>query len=175
MTVAYLGFGSNVGDRAANLSRALALLPGHGVRVLEVSPVYETDPVGYTDQPLFLNAACRVETALSPRELLAAIKAVEAEVGRTPTFPNGPREIDVDIILYGDAVVDEKDLTIPHPRMAERAFVLVPLADVNADTTHPVLGETVASLLARVPGRDGPRRRSSLGAGARVVTGPLNP
>ncbi len=162
MTVAYLALGGNVGDRAANLSRALALLLGHGVRVLEVSPVYETDPVGYADQPPFLNAACRVETGLSPRGLLAAVKAVEAEVGRTPTFLNGPREIDVDIILYGDAVVEEEDLVIPHPRMAERAFVLVPLADVAADAVHPALAVTVTRLLTEVDDRDGVRRWGTL-------------
>ena len=162
MTVAYLALGGNVGHRAANLSRALALLPQYGVRVLAVSPVYETDPIGYADQPPFLNAACRVETALSPRELLSAVKAVEAEVGRTPTFPNGPREIDVDIILYGDEIVEEDDLVIPHPRMAERAFVLVPLADVAADAVHPALAVTVTRLLTEVDDRDGVRRWGTL-------------
>ena len=103
-----------------------------------------------------------METALSPRGLLAAVKAVEAEVGRTTTFPNGPREIDVDIILYGDAIVEEEDLVIPHPRMAERAFVLVPLADVAADAVHPALGLTVTRLLTEVDGRDGVRRWRTL-------------
>ena len=162
MTVAYLALGGNMGDRSANLSRALALLPQHGVHVLEVSPVYETDPVGYADQPPFLNAACRVKTALSPRELLEAVKAVEAEVGRTPTFLNGPREIDVDIILFGDEIVEEDDLVIPHPRMTGRAFVLVPLVDVAADAVHPALGVTVTELLTEVDGRDGVRRWGTL-------------
>ena len=157
MTVAYLALGGNVGDRAANIARALDLLGARGIRVRDVSPVYETDPVGYADQPRFLNAACRVETALTPRELLAAVKAVEAEVGRTPTFVSGPREIDLDIILYGDTVLDEPDLVIPHPRMAQRAFVLVPLADIAADAAHPTLSATVAELLAAVGGREGVR------------------
>ncbi len=157
MTVAHLGLGSNVGDRAANLTRALALLAERGVRVTEISPVYETDPVGYADQPAFLNAACSVETELSPHDLLATVKGVEDEVGRTPTFVSGPREIDVDIILYGDAVVEEEDLVIPHPRMAVRAFVLVPLADIAAGAAHPGLGVTVGALLARVSGREGVR------------------
>lgn len=157
MTTAYLGLGSNVGSREGNLRQALKFLSGHGDAVQEVSPVYETDPVGYADQESFLNCACRFETDLKPKELLATVKGIEGLVGRTPTFQNGPREIDIDILLYGDVVVESEELTIPHARMAERAFVLVPLADIAPDIVDPVSGKTVAELFDSVDGKEGVR------------------
>ena len=157
MTTVYLGLGSNVGVREDNLRQALKFLTGHGSSVQQQSPVYETDPVGYADQPPFLNCVCQVETDLSPEDILSTIKSIEDAVGRTPTFRNGPREIDIDILFYGDVVLEIEGLTIPHPRIAERAFVLVPLADIARDVAHPVTGQTVAMLLASVEGKEGVR------------------
>ena len=157
MTIVYLGLGSNVGVREGNLRQALKFLTGHGSHVHQHSPVYETDPVGYADQPSFLNCVCCLQTTMKPNELLATLKGIEGLVGRTPTFRNGPREIDIDILLYGDLVLESEDLTIPHPRIAERAFVLVPLADIATDIVHPVTGQTVAMLLASVEGKEGVR------------------
>jgi 2-amino-4-hydroxy-6-hydroxymethyldihydropteridine diphosphokinase len=140
---AYLGLGSNLGDRAAQLQFALDGLAARAGRVVAISPVYETEPVGGPPQPDYLNAVVAVETALSPRELLGVAKALEAEAGREPApggpgvSPDkaaagrwGPRPLDVDVLMVGDERVDEPDLIVPHPRIHQRAFVLAPLADV---------------------------------------------
>lgn len=135
MTIAYLGLGSNVGDRQRNLAAARRLLGTHGAVVLRESRVRETEPFGVTDQPRFLNQVIEVEWPGSPRELLAAAKAIEQTVGRRPTYRWGPREIDVDILLFGDETVDEPDLVIPHPGLSEREFVREPLAELRPDLT----------------------------------------
>lgn len=153
----YLGLGSNLGDREGHLARALVWLPPQ-VAVEALSSLYETEPVSFRDQPRFLNAALRGRTALSPRELLSFLKSLEARAGRTPTVPGGPRTLDLDILLYDDLVVATPELVIPHPRLAERAFVLIPLADIAPDLRHPALGLTVAQLLARVEGQEGVRK-----------------
>lgn len=150
MPTVYLGLGTNLGDREANLKEAVRRLNEAGVRVLARSPLYETTPVGYLDQPDFLNAVCRAETDLAPGDLLCVVKGIEAEMGRRPAFRNAPRPIDVDILFYDDLVLSTPDLAIPHPRLAERAFVLVPLADLAPGLRHPVLGHTIAALLAAV-------------------------
>ncbi len=135
---AYLGLGSNLGDRLANLARAARLLAGQpGVRVVRSSRVYETEPVGGPAQPDYLNAVLEAETALRPRELLAACLGVEEAMGRVRGERWGPRVIDVDLLTYDDLEVDEPDLVLPHPRMHERGFVLIPLAELDADPPLP--------------------------------------
>ncbi len=133
MTVAYLGLGSNVGDRARRLAEAAEALGRSGVEVLRSSSVEETAPVGVLEQPPFLNQVLEVEWAGSPHELLRVAKQVEKEVGRTPTYRWGPREIDVDILLFGEEQVASPDLTIPHPGLWSRDFVLRPLAQLRPD------------------------------------------
>jgi 2-amino-4-hydroxy-6-hydroxymethyldihydropteridine diphosphokinase len=145
-TRAYLSLGSNVGDREANLRAAIERLP-----VLRTSPIYETEPVDYTDQPWFLNLVVEVETHLSPHELLKTTSRIEHELGRTRDIPKGPRTIDIDILLFGDTVMNTPDLQIPHPRMAERRFVLAPLADLAPALRHPVTQRTVREMLAAAP------------------------
>ena len=157
MAVVYLGLGSNLGDREANLRRALEAMPALGVSVTDVSPFYETDPVGHLEQGQFLNAACSGETSLEPLALLRALKEVEAAMGRVPAPRDMARLIDIDILLYDDLVLDTPELEIPHPRMAERAFVLRPLADIAADVVHPGLRKSVRELRDAAPGRDGVR------------------
>lgn len=149
MTAVYLGLGSNLGDREANLRRALELL-GSKVKVLAVSSIYETEPVGFLSQPRFLNAVCRVETAMRPEELLLFVKSIEKGMGRKQSFRNAPREIDIDILLYGDEVMETPELVVPHPGLARRAFVLVPLVEIGPQVLHPVLRRTAAELAAEV-------------------------
>jgi 2-amino-4-hydroxy-6-hydroxymethyldihydropteridine diphosphokinase len=157
MTRAFLGLGSNLGDRRENLRRAVARLREQGA-VGPVSSLYETDPVGFLDQPRFLNAVVGLETALPARDLLAFAMAIEAAVGRTPSFPQGPRLLDIDLLLYGDARVEEPDLVVPHPRLRERAFVLIPLAEIAPEVGEHVLGRTALDLAVRVAGAAGVRR-----------------
>jgi len=147
----YLGLGSNLGDRELNLLEAVERLRLLG-DVVKVSRPYETDPVGYVDQPKFLNAALRLETDLDPWALLGRLKAIEADLGRVETVRFGPRTVDLDILTYDDLVISDPGLTIPHPRLAERAFVLVPLAEIAPDLVIPGLGLTVRELARRVDG-----------------------
>ncbi len=149
MSIAYLALGTNLGDRSANLWRATTALRPE-VKILAQSPIYETPAWGYEDQPAFLNMVVEGETELPPDALLAYVKGIEAELGRTPSFRWGPRLIDIDILLYDDLVLTSPDLTIPHPRLHERAFVLVPLAALAPRLIHPVLGRSIADLLAAV-------------------------
>ena len=150
----YLGLGSNLGDRKANLEKALQLL-GERLTVEEVSSLYQTEPVGHREQPMFFNAVCRVETGLGPLQLLSLIKGVEAALGRVPSFSGGPRSIDVDILFYGDLTLETGDLTIPHPRVGERAFVLIPLLEIAPDLVHPVAGDSIRELASVVQGQEG--------------------
>ena len=161
LPVVYLGLGSNLGNRQRNLAVALRRLEPL-VRVEAVSSLYETDPVGPQDQPLFLNAVCRGVTGLPPKGLLRHLHEVECELGRRTGPQWGPRPIDIDLLLYGDLVVAESSLQVPHPELAHRAFVLAPLEELAAGVRHPKLGETIGSLAAAV-GEAGVRKRAGPG------------
>ncbi len=154
MITTYIGLGANLGDREANINCALVELVrsdfGSTLGLVGVSSIYETEPVGFQDQPDFLNAVARIETDLGPHELLAALEKIEAKVGRKETFKWGPRIVDLDILLYGDESLEEDNLTIPHPEMHKRAFVLTPLAEIAPEAKHPVLGLTARELSERV-------------------------
>lgn len=147
MARVYLSLGSNLGDRAANIERAVDELATRGVRVTHASSLYETEPVEFTDQPWFLNNAVEGQTDLEAVELLNVVLQVEQGMGRERGVPKGPRIIDVDILLYGECVIRTPELSIPHPRMAERLFVLAPMAEIAPNAIHPVLKKTIARLL----------------------------
>ncbi len=149
MPQTWLSLGTNLGDRAQNLERTLLALRAVGT-VTAVSPIYETVPWGVTDQPEFLNLCAAATTTLAPRPLLTTLKIIERELGREPGLHWGPRLIDIDILFYDDLVYEDAQLIIPHPLVAARAFVLVPLSDIAPDLVHPVTQETVAAMLARV-------------------------
>jgi 2-amino-4-hydroxy-6-hydroxymethyldihydropteridine diphosphokinase len=145
MPVVYLALGSNLGDRADNLRRALRAL-GDKLALETISPCYETEPVYVLDQPRFYNLVCRARTTLAPLDLLRFLKDLETALGREPGLRFGPRVIDLDILFYDDLVFDSPELTLPHPRLHERAFVLVPLADIAPGLVHPTLGLAISAL-----------------------------
>jgi dihydroneopterin aldolase/2-amino-4-hydroxy-6-hydroxymethyldihydropteridine diphosphokinase len=146
-TIAFIGIGSNVGDKTANCQTAIEYLAEAG-RIIEVSSFYYTEPVGYKEQEDFINAAATLETNCSPAELLAICHAIEDRLGRRRTVRWGPRTVDLDILLYGDLVVSRPDLVIPHPLMAMRKFVLAPLVEIAPEVMHPLLNKTMLQLLS---------------------------
>lgn len=152
MPVAYIGLGSNLGDRQKQFELALAEMQEEGLAIEKLSPFIETAPYGVLDQPAFLNAACAVRTDLAPQDLLHLLLDIEQRLGRVRKMRWGPRSIDLDLLLYGQQIIDEPDLTVPHPDMKNRLFVLRPLADIAPGLLHPQLKRTIAQLLHELQG-----------------------
>jgi len=151
MHTAYIGIGSNLGNREDNCERAIRLLTEHGIRITKRSSMIETEPWGVEEQPKFINMAAEIETALSPEDLLHLLKKIEVDAGRLPASRWGPRIIDLDILLYDDLIMKTGELEIPHPGISEREFVLKPLAEIAPDKVHPVLKKSIKSLSSQFP------------------------
>jgi len=164
----YFSLGSNVGDRARNLRDAIRALETLGVHVVRVSSLYETEPVDYLDQAWFLNIAIEAETELGALELLRALRQIETQMGSRKLIAKGPRLIDMDILLYGDQVIDTPELQVPHPRMHLRRFVLEPLAEIAPNVRHPVSGLSAAEMLARTPDNSAVRKFDDGGSSGRL-------
>ena len=154
MVTVYLSLGSNLGERQENLDKAIQLL-SHRLRLGQVSSIYETEPIGTTEQPRFLNLACQVFTRLAAKDLLVLAKGIESMMGRARNTSNAPRPIDIDILFCGNQVIETAELIIPHPRLTERAFVLVPLAEIAPELVHPANDKTVKEMLESVAGKEG--------------------
>jgi 2-amino-4-hydroxy-6-hydroxymethyldihydropteridine diphosphokinase len=154
MATAYIGLGTNLGDRMATLLMATRRLETLG-RIAGVSSLYETEPVGYLEQPSFLNAVVALDTTLTPADLLGALLGIERDLGRMRSFPNAPRTLDLDLLVIDDMIRDTPDLTLPHPRLHERAFVLVPLAEIAPELMLPGTGKTMQELLHALPDQGG--------------------
>jgi 2-amino-4-hydroxy-6-hydroxymethyldihydropteridine diphosphokinase len=163
----YLSLGSNVGERAKNLRDAVAALGSAGIQVVRVSSVYETEPVDYSDQAWFLNMALEVETESGALELLRTLRQIETQMGSKKLMAKGPRLIDMDILLYGDQVIDTPELQVPHPRMHLRRFVLEPLAEIAPNVRHPVSGQSATEMLARTSDKSVVRKFDDSSSGRR--------
>jgi len=150
----YLSLGSNMGERQDNLQKAMDYI-SQRMRIEKKSSIYDTAPVGNVNQARFLNMVCQVTTSVPANTLLYLLKGIENKMGRMPGPANGPRLIDIDILLYGDQTIESPDLKIPHPRMLERAFVLVPLAEIAPDVVHPVQKQTIKDLMTAIKSKDG--------------------
>jgi len=153
MPPVYLALGSNLGDREQNLREATRLLAQSGIQITKLSGIYETEPVDYLDQPWFLNAVLEAQTDLSAAQLLTTLRSIESHMGSKKPFAKGPRLIDLDILLYGDESIDTPDLRVPHPRMLQRNFVLVPLAEIAPSLRHTSWPGTAQEMLSRTPDR----------------------
>ena len=149
MTEVYIGIGSNLGDRIANISRAVALFSSYG-NIELMSSVYETEPEGLKGQPDFLNCVIKAQIEIDPARLLAVLKKIEKEMGRKRGRRNGPRLIDLDLLFYNNRVIDTPDLTVPHPRLPQRAFVLVPMVEIARGLVHPALHKSMLQLLTEL-------------------------
>lgn len=158
MTTVYLSLGSNLADREKNLRDAIAALPSAGARPTRASSIYETEPVDFTEQPWFLNCVVEAETQVPPLELLHALRAIESRFGSKKEFAKGPRLLDIDILVYGDIVMDTPELQVPHPRMTQRRFVLAPLTELAPGLRHRSWSATASELLARSEDRSEVRK-----------------
>jgi len=158
MKIVYFSLGSNVGGREQNIARAVAMMAERGIRIVRQSSLFETEPVGLRAQGWFLNCAVEAETDLMPRQLLHVIQGIEHELGRRRMVANGPRTIDIDILFLGTSVIHSPELDIPHPRMTDRRFVLVPLNEIAPSLRHPVLKNTIAELLSSTSDQSQVRR-----------------